>query len=69
MEETEKESVKSASEEISKEFKTLINAQDLDSLKQLQNLMTAMQFFLTSTNIQNIVLLRSRQISLEIHVS
>lgn len=39
MEETEKESIKSASEEISSEFKTLINAKDLDSLKQLQNLM------------------------------
>ncbi|PHT55576.1 hypothetical protein CQW23_04062 [Capsicum baccatum] len=32
------ECIKSASEEISKEFITLINAQDLDSLKQLQNL-------------------------------
>ncbi|KAK4710750.1 hypothetical protein R3W88_005263 [Solanum pinnatisectum] len=38
MEETEKESIKSASDEISSEFKTLINAKDLDSLKQLQNL-------------------------------
>ncbi|KAJ8549293.1 hypothetical protein K7X08_033000 [Anisodus acutangulus] len=38
MEETEKESIKSASQEISKQFKTLINSQDLDSLKQLQNL-------------------------------
>ncbi|KAH0643498.1 hypothetical protein KY290_035038 [Solanum tuberosum] len=38
MEETENESIKSASEEISSEFKTLINAKDLDSLKQLQNL-------------------------------
>ncbi|XP_059288572.1 kxDL motif-containing protein LO9-177 [Lycium barbarum] len=38
MEETEKESIKSASEEISKQFKTLINSQDLESLKQLQNL-------------------------------
>ncbi|KAK4347415.1 hypothetical protein RND71_033754 [Anisodus tanguticus] len=38
MEETEKESMKSASEEISKQFKTLINSQDLESLKQLQNL-------------------------------
>ncbi|KAK6797144.1 hypothetical protein RDI58_004846 [Solanum bulbocastanum] len=38
MEETEKECIKSASDEISSEFKTLINAKDLDSLKQLQNL-------------------------------
>ncbi|CAN4081951.1 unnamed protein product [Withania somnifera] len=34
----EQESIKSASEENSKEFKTLINSQDLNSLKQLKNL-------------------------------
>ncbi|KAB1206168.1 hypothetical protein CJ030_MR7G014313 [Morella rubra] len=38
MEQTEKESIRAASEEISQEFKTLINAGDLDSLKQLQHL-------------------------------
>ncbi|KAL5991212.1 hypothetical protein ACLOJK_012118 [Asimina triloba] len=31
-------SVKAASEEISRQFKTLINADDVDSLKQLQHL-------------------------------
>jgi hypothetical protein len=39
MEQTEKESVRAASEEVSGEFKTLVNAEDLDSLKQLQHLM------------------------------
>ncbi|XP_059440034.1 kxDL motif-containing protein LO9-177-like [Corylus avellana] len=38
MEQTEKETVRAASEEVSREFKTLINAEDLDSLKQLQHL-------------------------------
>ncbi|KAK5827009.1 uncharacterized protein LOC108480915 [Gossypium arboreum] len=38
MEETEKEieSMKAASEEVSRQFKTLIDANDLDSLKHLQ---------------------------------
>nr|GMD11654.1 kxDL motif-containing protein 1 [Ipomoea batatas] len=36
MEEWEKESIKTASEEISTEVKTLIDSNDLDSLKQLQ---------------------------------
>lgn len=39
MEEWEKESIKTASEEISTEVKTLIDSHDLDSLKQLQLLM------------------------------
>ncbi|CAL5346415.1 hypothetical protein ACSBR2_014216 [Camellia fascicularis] len=38
MDQSEKESIESASEEVSREFKTLINAEDLDSLKQLQHL-------------------------------
>ncbi|KAA3478541.1 kxDL motif-containing protein 1 [Gossypium australe] len=42
MEETEKEieSMRAASEEVSRQFKTLIDANDLDSLKHLQLLMT-----------------------------
>ncbi|KHG23126.1 Cytochrome P450 [Gossypium arboreum] len=42
MEETEKEieSMKAASEEVSRQFKTLIDANDLDSLKHLQLLMS-----------------------------
>ncbi|XWS11543.1 hypothetical protein CRYUN_Cryun37aG0007400 [Craigia yunnanensis] len=36
MEETEKESIRAASEELSRQFKTLIDANDLDSLKHLQ---------------------------------
>jgi hypothetical protein len=39
MEQTEKESIRAASGEVSREFKTLINAEDLDSLNQLQHLM------------------------------
>ena len=39
MEESEKEAIREASEEVSHEFKSLINTQDLDSLKQLQLLM------------------------------
>ncbi|CAK9133496.1 unnamed protein product [Ilex paraguariensis] len=38
MEQSEKESIRSATEEVSREFKTLVNSQDLDSLKQLQHL-------------------------------
>ncbi|XP_031376993.1 kxDL motif-containing protein 1 [Punica granatum] len=36
--ETEKESMREASAEVSREFKTLIDLRDLDSLKQLQHL-------------------------------
>lgn len=39
MEQSEKESIREASKEASAEFKTLINEDDLDSLKQLQHLM------------------------------
>ncbi|KDP34936.1 hypothetical protein JCGZ_09224 [Jatropha curcas] len=38
MEQLEKESLREASKEVSEEFKTLINGDDLDSLKQLQHL-------------------------------
>ncbi|OAY31566.1 kxDL motif-containing protein 1 isoform X2 [Manihot esculenta] len=38
MEQSEKESTREASKEASAEFKTLINEDDLDSLKQLQHL-------------------------------
>ncbi|KAL6991981.1 hypothetical protein U1Q18_010092 [Sarracenia purpurea var. burkii] len=38
MEQSEKRSIQAASEEVSREFKTLISADDLDSLKQLQHL-------------------------------
>ena len=38
MQQTEKEAIRVASEEVSCEFKTLINPHDLDSLKQLQHL-------------------------------
>ena len=38
-EQTEKEAIRAASAEVSHEFKTLINADDLDSLKQSQHLM------------------------------
>ncbi|KAL0011844.1 hypothetical protein SO802_006952 [Lithocarpus litseifolius] len=38
MEQTEKEAIRAASAEVSREFKTLINADDLDSLKQSQHL-------------------------------
>ncbi|XAR72538.1 hypothetical protein NMG60_11019216 [Bertholletia excelsa] len=38
MEQTDKESIQAASEEVSREFKTLINGENLDSLKQLQHL-------------------------------
>ncbi|GAV67249.1 KxDL domain-containing protein [Cephalotus follicularis] len=37
MEDAERESIRAASKEVSREFKTLINAEDLDSLKQAQN--------------------------------
>ncbi|PSR98092.1 Cytochrome P450 CYP72A219 like [Actinidia chinensis var. chinensis] len=40
MEQTDKESIQAASEEVSREFKTLINAPDLDSLKHLQHLIS-----------------------------
>ncbi|KAL6515923.1 hypothetical protein OROGR_019228 [Orobanche gracilis] len=33
----ESESIRTASEEISREFKTLVNSQDLDSIRQSQN--------------------------------
>lgn len=39
MEQMEKEVIREASVEVSHEFKTLIDSQDLDSLKQLQHLM------------------------------
>ncbi|XP_038708522.1 kxDL motif-containing protein 1-like [Tripterygium wilfordii] len=38
MEQEEKESINAASREMSREFKTLINDHDLESLKQSQNL-------------------------------
>ena len=38
MQQTEKEAIRVASEEVSCEFKTLFNPHDLDSLKQLQHL-------------------------------
>ncbi|KAJ7969111.1 kxDL motif-containing protein 1-like [Quillaja saponaria] len=38
MEQSEKESIMAASGEASREFKTLVDAEDLDSLKQLQHL-------------------------------
>ncbi|KAF5472577.1 hypothetical protein F2P56_009286 [Juglans regia] len=38
MEQAETETVRVASEGVSREFKTLIDAEDLDSLKQLQHL-------------------------------
>ncbi|KAM4112392.1 hypothetical protein ACJW30_05G137200 [Castanea mollissima] len=38
MEQPEKEAIRAASAEVSREFKTLINADDLDSLKQSQHL-------------------------------
>ena len=39
MEPAEKESIKAAAEDISREFKTLVNSEDLDSIRQLQHLM------------------------------
>lgn len=64
MEQTEKETVRAASVEVSREFKTLINAEDLDSLKQLQHLMYISLFIdynmfveLTSKHYQNWILL------------
>lgn len=39
MDQSEEQSIKEASEEVSREFTTLIDAQDLESLKQLQHLM------------------------------
>ncbi|KAL3643741.1 hypothetical protein CASFOL_014556 [Castilleja foliolosa] len=38
MADNESKSIRSASEEISREFKTLVDSQDLDSLRQSQNL-------------------------------
>ncbi|XP_047332708.1 kxDL motif-containing protein 1 [Impatiens glandulifera] len=38
MDPSEKESIRAASEELSREFQTLINSEDLDSLKKMQNL-------------------------------
>ncbi|KAI3740594.1 hypothetical protein L2E82_31062 [Cichorium intybus] len=38
MEQAEKEAIVAASKEVSHEFKTLIDPQDMDSLKQLQNI-------------------------------
>ncbi|KAJ9140866.1 hypothetical protein P3X46_031460 [Hevea brasiliensis] len=38
MEQSEKEAMREASKDVSAEFKTLINEEDLDSLKQLQHL-------------------------------
>ncbi|KAH0985297.1 hypothetical protein GBA52_012474 [Prunus armeniaca] len=38
MEQTGKEATRETSEQVSNEFKTLVDAQDLDSLKQLQHL-------------------------------
>ncbi|CAH1429877.1 unnamed protein product [Lactuca virosa] len=38
MEQSEKEAIAAASEELSQEFKTLIDSQDMDSLKQLQHI-------------------------------
>ncbi|KAK6267466.1 hypothetical protein QUC31_011626 [Theobroma cacao] len=38
MEESEKESIRAASKEVSRQFKTLIDTNDLDSLKHLQHL-------------------------------
>ncbi|KAJ4849724.1 hypothetical protein Tsubulata_036158 [Turnera subulata] len=38
MEQAEKDSIREASKEVSKEFKTLIDENDLDSIKQLQHL-------------------------------
>ncbi|KAH7838649.1 hypothetical protein Vadar_029487 [Vaccinium darrowii] len=38
MEQSEKDAIGAASEELSREFKTLIDAEDLDSLKHLQHL-------------------------------
>ncbi|XP_071921257.1 kxDL motif-containing protein LO9-177 isoform X2 [Coffea arabica] len=38
MEPAEKESIKAAAEDISREFKTLVNSEDLDSIRQLQHL-------------------------------
>lgn len=40
-----KDPVRLASDEISNEFKTLVDSHDLDSLKQLQNLMYALPSF------------------------
>ncbi|KAL2473846.1 protein of unknown function KxDL [Forsythia ovata] len=38
MDQSEKESIRAASEEISRELKTLVDSQDLDSVKQSQHL-------------------------------
>ena len=54
MEESEKEAIREASKEASHEFKTLVNTQDLDSLKQLQLIM----YILSTSIFLNPVLLR-----------
>lgn len=46
MEQTGKEATREASEQVSNEFKTLVDAQDLDSLKQLQHLMYSLSLSL-----------------------
>ncbi|XP_042518896.1 kxDL motif-containing protein 1-like isoform X1 [Macadamia integrifolia] len=38
MEQSEREAIRDASEEVSRQFKSLVNANDIDTLKQLQNL-------------------------------
>ncbi|XP_022864228.1 kxDL motif-containing protein CG10681-like [Olea europaea var. sylvestris] len=38
MDQSEKESIRAASEEISRELKTLVDSQDLDAVKQSQHL-------------------------------
>lgn len=43
----EKEPVMAASEEVSQQFKTLVDAQDLDSLKQMQHLMYSLSLSLS----------------------
>lgn len=45
MEQKEKEPVMAASEEVSRQFKTLIDAQELDSLKPMQHLMYSLLSF------------------------
>ncbi|KAH7544584.1 hypothetical protein FEM48_Zijuj01G0001300 [Ziziphus jujuba var. spinosa] len=49
MEQKKKEPVMAASEEVSCQFKTLIDAQELDSLKQMQHLMYSLSLSLACT--------------------
>ena len=56
MEQTEKEAIRAASAEVSREFKTLINADDLDSLKQSQHLM-CISLSLSLTRLDNMLFL------------